>query len=413
MGMGDHAFWLNDIMFNERRCPSASMFLNNESLREALGPFVWNGSAREFFPRKETREAFDMLRAAGRERIDERFCTTTEGTMITRKVLASLNSEDFCDEASKTYGVTFQNNFTYDIVLQREHLREGLGLPNSDEQPNYGMIEQLIEEKLGLSGDLIEEELRRSGDPFHHYIVFDARKQKLRVVYGIENGMLRDYLDKQTDSELHACAIANLRNCFSMLTLDGADSGQVQLQGFHGMFTPQFFPRRFSLKDSIYGQRLDLLSYLLHHTLLRYSRCRPRVDYVEYSVGVGDMSREWIVDVLASLHSMAQAAEAAQALGLSPWKQTRLVILPQALRSVIPALVGQAISLYKDTTLVLIIGQIELLAVAQNVTQQEAFIGQGYIAETLVFVSLIYWVGSYWMSRESQRLEARLGVGTR
>lgn len=105
--------------------------------------------------------------------------------------------------------------------------------------------------------------------------------------------------------------------------------------------------------------------------------------------------------------------EAAQALGLSPWKQTRLVILPQALRSVIPALVGQAISLYKDTTLVLIIGQIELLAVAQNVTQQEAFIGQGYITETLVFVSLIYWVGSYWMSRESQRLEARLGVGTR
>lgn len=105
--------------------------------------------------------------------------------------------------------------------------------------------------------------------------------------------------------------------------------------------------------------------------------------------------------------------EAAQALGLSPWKQTRLVILPQALRNVIPALVGQAISLFKDTTLVLIIGQIELLAVAQNVTQQERFLGQGYIAETLMFVSLIYWVGSYWMSRESQRLEARLGVGTR
>ncbi len=105
--------------------------------------------------------------------------------------------------------------------------------------------------------------------------------------------------------------------------------------------------------------------------------------------------------------------EAAQALGLSPWRQTRLVVLPQALRNVIPALVGQAISLFKDTTLVLIIGQIELLAVAQNVTQQQQFLGQGYIAETLVFVSLIYWVGSYWMSRESQRLEARLGVGTR
>jgi general L-amino acid transport system permease protein len=105
--------------------------------------------------------------------------------------------------------------------------------------------------------------------------------------------------------------------------------------------------------------------------------------------------------------------EAAQALGLSPWKQTRRVVLPQALRAVIPALVGQAISLFKDTTLVLIIGQLDLLAVAQNITQQEAFRGQGYIAESLIFVSLIYWVASYWMSRESQRLEARLGVGTR
>jgi general L-amino acid transport system permease protein len=105
--------------------------------------------------------------------------------------------------------------------------------------------------------------------------------------------------------------------------------------------------------------------------------------------------------------------EAAQALGLSPWKQTRLIVLPQAIRSVIPALVGQAISLFKDTTLVIGIGLLDLLGVAQNITQQEQFRGQGYIAESLVFISLIYWVGSYWMSRESQRLEAKLGVGVR
>ena len=105
--------------------------------------------------------------------------------------------------------------------------------------------------------------------------------------------------------------------------------------------------------------------------------------------------------------------EAAQALGLSPWKQTRLIILPQALRSVIPALVGQAISLYKDTTLVLAVGLVELLGIARVITQQEAFRGGGFIAESLIFISLIYWVGSYWMSRESQRLEAKLGVGER
>ncbi len=105
--------------------------------------------------------------------------------------------------------------------------------------------------------------------------------------------------------------------------------------------------------------------------------------------------------------------EAAQALGLSPWKQTRLVVLPQALRAVIPGLVGQAISLFKDTTLVLIIGQQDLLAIAQNVTKQDQFLGQGYITESLVFVGLVYWVASYWLSKESQRLEVRLGAGRR
>ncbi|WP_129664786.1 amino acid ABC transporter permease [Phytoactinopolyspora endophytica] len=105
--------------------------------------------------------------------------------------------------------------------------------------------------------------------------------------------------------------------------------------------------------------------------------------------------------------------EAAQALGLPAWKTMRLIILPQALRNVIPAMVGQFISLFKDTSLVLIIGLLDLLAVARRVTQQPDFLGQGLHAETLIFVSFIYWVGSYWMSRESQRMEKRLGLGER
>ncbi|HVM12999.1 MAG TPA: amino acid ABC transporter permease, partial [Egibacteraceae bacterium] len=105
--------------------------------------------------------------------------------------------------------------------------------------------------------------------------------------------------------------------------------------------------------------------------------------------------------------------EAAMALGLSPWKQTRLIVLPQALRNVIPALVGQFISLYKDTSLVFIIAITDLLRVARGVTQQTQFLGQGLHAEALLFISFIYWVGCYWMSRESQRLERRLGVGQR
>ena len=105
--------------------------------------------------------------------------------------------------------------------------------------------------------------------------------------------------------------------------------------------------------------------------------------------------------------------EAAQAVGLSPLKTTRLIVLPQALRSVIPGLVGQFISLFKDTSLVFIVGLSELLAVAQNITKQPDFVAQGLFVETLVFAAFVYWAGSYWMSRESQRLETRLGVGVR
>lgn len=105
--------------------------------------------------------------------------------------------------------------------------------------------------------------------------------------------------------------------------------------------------------------------------------------------------------------------EAAQAIGLSPFKVMRLVLLPQALRAVIPAMVGQFISLFKDTSLLTIIGFLEMLEVARVVTQQDAFRGQGLQPITLAFVGLIYWAGCSTMSRESQRLERRLGVGER
>ncbi len=105
--------------------------------------------------------------------------------------------------------------------------------------------------------------------------------------------------------------------------------------------------------------------------------------------------------------------EAAQAIGLSPVKINRLIVLPQALRAVIPALVGQFISLFKDTALVSIVGAAEVLTVAQRITQQTDFRAQGLQAETLIFASFFYWVGAYWMSKESQRLEKRLGVGER
>lgn len=104
--------------------------------------------------------------------------------------------------------------------------------------------------------------------------------------------------------------------------------------------------------------------------------------------------------------------EAGNSLGLSPWKVTRLIVLPQALRAVIPAMVGQFISLFKDTSLLFIIGVAEILRVREQVHGQPEFRGFG-ITETLVFVMLAFWAVSFAMSRESQRLERKLGVGER
>ena len=107
-------------------------------------------------------------------------------------------------------------------------------------------------------------------------------------------------------------------------------------------------------------------------------------------------------------------AEAARALGLSPTRVTSFIVLPQALRNVIPALVGQFISLFKDTTLAgAALGLLELLSAADAATSQPEFRGQQLYAETAVFVMFLFWVGSITMSRESQRLETKLGVGTR
>ena len=106
--------------------------------------------------------------------------------------------------------------------------------------------------------------------------------------------------------------------------------------------------------------------------------------------------------------------EAAQALGLKPVKTTALIVLPQALRNVIPAIVGQFISLFKDTTLAgAAMGLLDVLNVADVTTGQPDFRGQRLAPETISFVMFLFWVGCITMSRESQRLERRLGVGTR
>jgi general L-amino acid transport system permease protein len=105
--------------------------------------------------------------------------------------------------------------------------------------------------------------------------------------------------------------------------------------------------------------------------------------------------------------------EAAQALGLSPGAMQRLIILPQALRAVIPAMVGQFIALFKDTTLLTTVAVLEFLDAASIANNQPQFLGKGLAPVTYLFVAVGFWAFSFTMSKESRRLERRLGVGTR
>ena len=106
--------------------------------------------------------------------------------------------------------------------------------------------------------------------------------------------------------------------------------------------------------------------------------------------------------------------EAGKAIGLSTVRIISLITLPQALRNVIPAQIGQFISLFKDTTLAgAALSMFEILSIGKAITKQDDFLGQGLIYESLAFVGLMFWVGSFVMSRESQRLEKKLGVGIR
>lgn len=104
--------------------------------------------------------------------------------------------------------------------------------------------------------------------------------------------------------------------------------------------------------------------------------------------------------------------EAAQALGLSNARILAFIVLPQGLRAVIPAMVGQFISLFKDTTLVSVITLVEALRAGRAIAQgQLQFSGRD--PEILLFVGLLFWIVAFSMSRLSQRLEHSLGIGER
>ena len=104
--------------------------------------------------------------------------------------------------------------------------------------------------------------------------------------------------------------------------------------------------------------------------------------------------------------------EAAEAVGMTTGQKTVFIVLPQALRVSIPPLVGHCIGVFKETSLLAIIGLFDVLYIARAVMpNQTEFMGS--TRENVLFVSLIYWIFAYQMSKASMRLERRTGLGER
>jgi len=104
--------------------------------------------------------------------------------------------------------------------------------------------------------------------------------------------------------------------------------------------------------------------------------------------------------------------EAAKALGMNGFQTMLFIVLPQAIRAVVPAIVGQFISLFKDTTLVVIVGINDLLGIGRSVINSDPAFVQLQL-EVYLFIALIYWIFSFLMSLASRRLETALGVDAR
>ncbi|MBT8447562.1 MAG: ABC transporter permease subunit, partial [Gammaproteobacteria bacterium] len=101
--------------------------------------------------------------------------------------------------------------------------------------------------------------------------------------------------------------------------------------------------------------------------------------------------------------------EAADALGMGYWKKMGLVVLPQALPIALPQVTSSFIGLFKETTVLLIVGLFDLLGMVQTAAADPHWFGPGVSATGYLFVALFFWMFCFALSRYSAYLERRAG----
>jgi general L-amino acid transport system permease protein len=167
--------------------------------------------------------------------------------------------------------------------------------------------------------------------------------------------------------------------------------------------------------ETIRGVPLITILFMLSVMIQLFLPEESRIDrLVRALIGMTIFSAAYTAEnIRGGLQAVALGQiEAAKAVGMKNWQITSLIVLPQAIRAVIPAIVGQFIALFKDTTLVLILGINELLGIGRAIINSDPeFIRLQ--AEVYIFIAILYWILSSIMSYSSRQLEAALGVGER
>lgn len=326
LGMGNTGFWIDSILNNPKILPTHATFRDKPKLQKELCPLIWKTVENEdqhsgscFINGDRTAMFFHLLienNFPGRENnhtqlrgsILDEICIDNENDAEI-SVFRNLINDDFV-RILKHYNLFFgkseqyettsnkYGDFTYDVVLTLADLGKAFGVTTSWMEEVDDLIQSKVEEKLGLHTYQNPSRPRS----FRLWIVFNAREQRFQVVKGMTVELLRELINVKANGPSQACALAraHLQNAFSMCNPDGTDARLIDFDRFQGSFTSEFYPRRFALKDSIYSQRLDVLASLLVHILRRYQCCLPPIRYCELSIGVGDICRPWVFDVLCS-----------------------------------------------------------------------------------------------------------------
>lgn len=124
-------------------------------------------------------------------------------------------------------------------------------------------------------------------------------------------------------------------------------------------------------------------------------------------IGIVLFSSAYIAEVVrGGLQAVPRGQiEAADTLGLKQWMVTVFVVLPQALRHVVPSLIGRCVALFKDTSLVIIVGLLDFLGMIKASAQDPEWLG--YDAEAYVFCALVYWIICFSISQYGKSIEKR------